>query len=102
MASDQGTRTRRVRWLIGWSDPEAAIAALAGRRKSELSRPEHRERAELARQAAARRPPSFAADGVVSEPPSSIQDREGALAEELGLQAALAQGMRIGLVDLRR
>jgi hypothetical protein len=102
MASGHQTRTRRARWLIGFSDAEAAVEALGGRRKSEYDRPEHRERAAEARRAAAQRPPTFGLDGVVSEAPPAIEARQETLAQESGLGEAFATGIRIGLVDLRR
>jgi hypothetical protein len=100
MDAEHQTRTRRARWLIGFTDAEAAIGALAGRRSEEYDRPEHRERVADARRAAGQRRPAFGLDGVVLDAPPAIQAR--AHAPELGLEEALANGVRIGLVDLRR
>jgi hypothetical protein len=102
MASGHQTRTTHARWLIGFSEAEASVQALAGRRQSEYDRPEHRERAAEALRAAAQRRPSFGLDGVVSEAPPEIAARQEALAQEPGLAEAFATGIRIGLVDLRR
>ncbi len=100
MASEHQTRTQRARWLIGFTDAETAIGALAGQRSEEYDRPEHRERVADARRTAAERRPPFGLDSVVGEAPPAIQAR--AHAPELGLEEAFANGMRIGLVDLRR
>jgi hypothetical protein len=83
-------------------EPQAAVSALAGRRRSELEQPGHQERAERARRAVAERRPSFGVDGVVAEPPPEVTGRQAQLAEDPVLASAFEGGMRVGLVDLRR
>lgn len=99
----QRAATRPARFLIGWVTADAAVSALAGRRADELESPEHVQRAENARRAAALRRPEIGIEGVVIDPPPALQDYKTTLAERHPRLANLfEQGLRLALVDLRR
>ena len=100
--STRRAETRPGRMLIGWMSPGAAEAALAGQRQNELGRPEHQQRAALARRAAEQRRPSFGTKDVVIDLPPELEASQAILAEDHRLSAAFAAGMRLALVDLRR
>ena len=103
MEPEEPTRTRAARYLLGWLPADAAIAALARRREEELGNPEHAERAEAARRAAALRRPSVGLEGVVSDGPPELRAHQEKLAAENPRLAGLfEQGLRLGLIDLRR
>ena len=103
MEPEEPTRTRAARYLLGWLPADAAIAALARRREEELGKPEHAERAEAARRAAALRRPSVGLEGVVSDGPPELRAHQEKLAAENPRLAGLfEQGLRLGLIDLRR
>ena len=102
MSTDRRAETRPGRMLIGWMAPGAAEAALAGQRQSELGRPEHQQRAALARRAAEQRRPSFGTKDVVIDLPPELEASQATLADDHRLAAAFAAGMRLALVDLRR
>jgi hypothetical protein len=102
MSTDRRAETRPGRTLIGWMSPGAAEAALAGQRQSELGRPEHQQRAALARRAAEQRRPSVGTKDVVIDLPPELEASQATLAEDHRLAAAFAAGMRLALVDLRR
>ena len=71
--STRRAETRPGRMLIGWMSPGAAEAALAGQRQNELGRPEHQQRAALARRAAEQRRPSFGTKDVVIDLPPELE-----------------------------
>jgi hypothetical protein len=102
VAPEDTLRTQPSRVLLGWMQAETALAALAGQRQAEQGRPEHWARFKQARRAAAQRRSSFGIDGVVVEDATELQATRTALEDDPRTAAALAGGMRIALVDLRR